>query len=253
MVDCARLELAFVSTLHQAGVDQTNGTASLVLIPAGWFWMGSETGQDNERPLHRVWVDAFYLAAHQVTNHEYSRFVRATTAQPTPLWHDPNFSNPYQPVVSISWFEAVRYCEWLSEVSGKKHRLPTEAEWERAARGGAEGKSFPWGDDPPQSLPDYSLRWQTGPEIVGCYAPNAFGLYDMCANVHEWCSDWYQSDYYASSPERNPRGPQTGERRASRGGSWRHHVKVSRCAARSSIPPGFQYADYGFRVACDAG
>ncbi len=73
----------------------------------------------------------------------------------------------------------------------------------------------------------------------------------MCDNVHEWCSDWYAPDYYAVSPERNPRGPETGERRASRGGSWRHHIKMSRCAARSSIPPEFQYADYGFRVACD--
>ncbi len=90
-----------------------------------------------------------------------------------------------------------------------------------------------------------------GPEPVGRYAPNAFGLYDICENVHEWCSDWYQADYYATSAERNPRGPETGERRASRGGSWRHHIKVTRCAARSSIPPAFQYADYGFRVACD--
>ena len=82
------------------------------------------------------------------------------------------------------------------------------------------------------------------------YAPNAFGLYDICENVHEWCSDWYQADYYAISTERNPVGPDRGDRRASRGGSWRHHVKASRCAARSSIPPEFHYADYGFRVAC---
>ena len=162
-----------------------------------------------------------------------------------------NFSHPEQPVIAVSWFEAVKFCEWLSTIEGRKYRLPTEAEWERAARGGVESALFPWGDDPPESLPNYRERWKAGPEPVARSMPNAFGLYDMCQNVHEWCSDWYQSDYYAVSAERNPRGPESGERRASRGGSWRHHIKVTRCAARSSIPPQFQYADYGFRVACD--
>jgi formylglycine-generating enzyme required for sulfatase activity len=222
----------------------------LVCIPEGWFLMGSETGQDNERPIHRVWVDGFLLAACQVTNAEYQRFLDATGSPPPRFWEDSNFSHPQQPVVAVSWFEAVKYCEWLSGATGKKYRLPSEAEWERAARGGVEGKMFPWGDASPQSLPDYDKRWRTGPEPVAQRLPSAFGLYDICENVHEWCSDWYQADYYAVSPERNPRGPESGERRASRGGSWRHHIKVSRCAARSSIPPQFQYADYGFRVAC---
>jgi formylglycine-generating enzyme required for sulfatase activity len=86
---------------------------------------------------------------------------------------------------------------------------------------------------------------------VGLGTPNGFGLYDVCTNVHEWCSDWYGAEYYAISPQRDPRGPGHGTRRVSRGGSWRHHVKVTRCAARSSIPPDFRYTDYGFRVACD--
>jgi formylglycine-generating enzyme required for sulfatase activity len=90
---------------------------------------------------------------------------------------------------------------------------------------------------------------------VARHTPNAFGLYDICDNVHEWCSDWYDPNYYAISPERNPRGPERSwmnpQRKSSRGGSWRHHIKVARCSARSSIPPEFQYADYGFRVACD--
>lgn len=222
---------------------------ALVSIPSGWFLMGSEAGQDNEQPVHRVWVDAFQLAACQVTNAEYEGFLRATQALPPPFWHDANFNRPQQPVVGVCWFEAVQYCEWLSAATGKRYRLPSESEWERAARGGAEGALFPWGDDPPQSLPDYAQRWRDGPEPVGCSDRNPFGLFDMCANVHEWCSDWYDPAYYAVSPERNPRGPETGERRASRGGSWRHHIKVSRCAARSSIAPQFQYADYGFRIA----
>jgi sulfatase modifying factor 1 len=224
---------------------------ALVRIPEGWFWMGSTTGQDTEKPVHRVWIEAFELAACQVTNAEYGSFLAGTGKSRPPFFDDPNFNRPEQPVVAVSWFEAVEYSDWLSGVTGRRYRLPTEAEWERAARAGLEGRLFPWGDEPPQSRPDYDTRWRTGPEPVGRYAPNAFGLYDICENVHEWCSDWYEAGYYAVSPERNPLGPETGTRRASRGGSWRHHIKISRCAARSSIPPEFQYADYGFRLACD--
>jgi sulfatase modifying factor 1 len=223
----------------------------MATIPEGWFLMGSETGQDNERPLHRVWVDAFLLGACQVTNSEYGLFLAASGAVPPPCWTDVNLNHPRQPIVSVSWFEARRYCEWLGSTKGKSYRLPTEAEWERAARGGVDGRLFPWGDSPPQSRPCYERRWGTGPEPVAAQPPNAYGLYDIGENVHEWCSDWYQPDYYRDSPERNPQGPESGERKASRGGSWRHHVKISRCAARASIPPAFQYADYGFRVASD--
>lgn len=220
-------------------------------IAAGWFSMGSDTGQAAEGPVHRVWVDSFAMAATQVTVEEYTRFLDATGYKAPPYLGDPHFSHPQQAVVAVSWFDAVAYCEWLSSVTGSHYRLPTEAEWERAARGGAEGMSFPWGNDPPTSRPLYDTRWKTGPEPVGQLQPNAFGLYDMCENVHEWCSDWYGADYYAISPDRNPRGPESGARKASRGGSWRHQIKIARCAARSSIPPEFQYADYGFRVVCD--
>jgi formylglycine-generating enzyme required for sulfatase activity len=217
---------------------------ALVRIDGGWFTMGSDDGADNERPVHRVWVDAFFLAPCQVTNADYALFLESSGHPPQPMWRDPAFDHPRQPVVAVSWLDAVRYCEWL----GGGFRLPTEAEWERAARGGAEGVRYPWGDD----VPDERGRWLTGPEPVGGGVPNAFGLYDMCENVHEWCSDWYAADYYAVSPQRNPRGPESGTRRVSRGGSWRHRIKVSRCAARSSLPPEFRYADYGFRIARDA-
>lgn len=213
--------------------------------------MGSEDGQDNERPVHRVWVDEFLLAVCQVTNADYALFLSDTGAPPPPFWEDSNLDRPEQPVVGTSWFEATQYCGWLSGLTGRHYRLPTEAEWERAARGGVEGKLYPWGDGPPQSLPGYAKRWQVGPEPVAQYAPNRFGLYDICENVHEWCSDWYQPAYYSISPDHNPKGPECGQRRVSRGGSWRHHIKVTRCAARSSIPPQFHYADYGFRVTCE--
>ena len=179
----------------------------LIAIPEGSFLMGSDIGQECESPVHRVWIGAFALATTQVTNAEYEFFLRAANSPSPPNWQDPNFNHPQQPVVAVSWLQASEYCEWLAAKTSRPYRLPTEAEWERAARGGLEQKQFPWGDDPPQSLPDYSARWQTGPD--------------------------------------------QGQRKSSRGGSWRHQVKVARCSARSSIPPEFQYADYGFRLACD--
>ena len=223
----------------------------LVHIPEGWFLMGSDDGQECERPIHRVWIDALLLAATQVTNAEYDHFLSATGNPAPPFRQDPNFSHPEQPVAGVSWHEASDYCKWLSTETGRHYRLPTEAEWERAARGGIEQKRFPWGDEAPEFLPDYANRWQTGPERVGHYIPNRFGLSDICDNVHEWCSDWYDANYYPHSADRNPPGPESGQRKASRGGSWRHHIKVARCSARSSIPPQFRYADYGFRIACD--
>src|SRR6266700_1256710 len=220
-------------------------------IPEGWFVMGtpeSLVGRDDEKPAHRVWVDAFELAACQTTNAEYALFLDAARHPAPSSWNDPDFSHPRQPVVGVSWFDAVAYCNWLGGMKGKKYRLPGEAEWERAARGGADDSQYPWGNFPPEDLPDYAQRWKTGPEPVGLYAPNPYGLFNVGDNVHEWCSDWYDASYYGVSPERNPQGPPTGMRRASRGGSWRHHIKCTRTAARSSIPPEFKYADYGFRV-----
>ena len=206
--------------------------------------MGGADGQEDERPIHRVWVDEFEMARHQVTKREYALFLEATRRRPPRFWGQAEFSHPDQPVVGVSWADAAAYCAWLPS----HHRLPTEAEWEKAARGGLEGAAFPWGDQSPLSRPHYSGRWKTGPEPVATSAPNGFGLYEMCENVHEWCLDWYDPGFYARSPERNPCCAEETGRRASRGGSWRHHVKIARCSARSSIPPSFEYADYGFRV-----
>ena len=222
-----------------------------VLIPAGSFRMGCETGRDEEQPVHEVWVDAFELAVLQVTVRDYGVFLAANPGKPPLHWGDPAFSHPDQPVVAVSWFEATAYCEWLTRSTGRKYRLPSEAEWERAAKNGADNL-YAWGNVLPQDHAEYLSRWGgtvNAPLPVGRGSATAWGIYDLGENVHEWCSDWFDKAYYAQSPRLNPRGPETGDRRASRGGSWRHQIKVSRCAARSSIPPAFQYADYGFRVA----
>jgi formylglycine-generating enzyme required for sulfatase activity len=222
----------------------------IVVVPSGSFLMGCERGQENERPVHSVWVDRFGLARFPVTNREYARFVEESHMAPSPFISDPMFSNPQQPVVGVTWDEAVLYCDWLSKRFGRVFRLPTEAQWEKAARGGREGALYPWGDESPGEKLFLGCDPVTGgPAPVGANEPNGFGLFDMSEGVHEWCSDYYDYSYYSYSPERNPQGAASGTRRSSRGGSWRHKIKFSRCAARSSLPPSFRYADYGFRVA----
>ena len=222
-------------------------------VPAGEFLMGDDAGRADERPAHRVWTDALLFARLPVTNADYAHFLAAAGAAPPRFWDDPRFNAHDQPAVGVSWFEAGAYCTWLSEVTGRRFRLPTEAEWEKAARGGRTGTVFPWGDDPTEWAADPSLAAvrQPLPYRVGLSVPNGYDLLDMGYNVHEWCSDWYDPGYYAVSPLRNPAGPAAGTRRASRGGAWRHQIQVCRNAARSSLDPSFRYNDYSFRVVCE--
>lgn len=219
----------------------------LVTIPEGWFWMGSTGHYPWESPRHRVWIDAFKIGRTSVTRRDYARFLDET-GHPEPAgWDDTAFVCPDLPVVGVSWFDAVSYCDWLSALLKRTFRLPTEAEWEKACRGGMDGAEFAWGNELPTRI-EYSGKW-TGPRPVGQFSPNGYGLFNMGDNVHEWCADWYAQDYYQSSPKRNPKGPEQGTRRVSRGGSWRHQIKASRAAHRSSLPPEYRYTDYGFRVA----
>jgi formylglycine-generating enzyme len=217
----------------------------LVTIAAGAFAMGSADGQPDEQPVHEVWLDAFAIGVHPVTNAEYRRF-GAATGRDALMTTAPGFDLPRQPVVAVSWFDAVAYCEWLSTVTDLPCRLPTEAEREKAARGGVAGRRFPWGD----VADDFgALAARDVLPVVGQDPANGYGLHNTGDLVHEWCSDWYDADYYRHSPLRNPGGPMGGTRRCSRGGSWRHHTCVTRCAARSSLAPDRSYSDYGFRVA----
>jgi formylglycine-generating enzyme required for sulfatase activity len=211
----------------------------MVAIPGGRFRMGSAAGRPDERPVRDVEVAAFALGRTPVTRAEYASFVAAGGAPAPPWWTDPDFSDADQPVVGITWFDALAYAAWLSEIARGVWRLPTEAEWERAARGGLDQAATAWGDAlPAREVPEGALR---GPWSVGRGTPNGFGLHDMGTIVHEWCADWYE-------PETLVTADGLPARRASRGGSWRHHVRWSPPAARSSLPPEFRYADYGFRV-----
>jgi formylglycine-generating enzyme len=226
----------------------------VVVLPGAAFLMGSDQGQENEQPIHRVSLDAIGIGRYPITNEDYAVFVEQTGNVAPPFWSDAKFSVADQPVVGVTWYEAAAFCVWLSEESGRQFRLPTEAEWEYAVRGGIDAALYPWGNQPPWEKPFFGCDPVTGgPAKVGVNEPNGFGLFDMSENTHEWCADYYDYNYYHDAPERNPQGPAFGQRRSSRGGSWRHKIKFSRCAARSSLPPSFRYSDYGFRVAVTIG
>jgi formylglycine-generating enzyme required for sulfatase activity len=194
-----------------------------VPIPSGRFLMGSSTepAQDDERPPHWVEVDAFEMCIYPV--------VDRTTGD--------------RPATSVSWHDAVAWCAARGDV-----RLPTEAEWEWAARGGLVGARYPNGNDIPAWLPNGGRGPLEAPWPVTLGEPNGYGLFGIGANIHEWCADWHSATYYAESPVKNPTGPASGVRRVSRGGAWRHAITISRCAQRSKIGPDLRYTDYGFRV-----
>ncbi len=222
-------------------------------VPEGTFLMGSRGRQENEEPERQIFVSELEMAEMPVTNLEYGIFLEATQTEPPPWWHDPQFSRPQQPVVGVNWYEAQAYCQWLSKETDLLIRLPTEAEREKAARGGKEGSLFPWGDDPSGGGHSQLRGPLKGPEDVAGTAPNGYGLFNMADTVHEWCLDGYRPDEYRTMASENPCAPADVPRRSARGGSWRHQWVVTPCSARSSLPPEFHYSDFGFRwVVSDA-
>lgn len=224
----------------------------LVRIPAGTFPMGSEHHRPDERPLHEVSVGAFLAAVTPVSNAEYAAFVRESGVERPPFAAEDRFCHPDQPVIGISWHDAVAYCEWLSEGAGMRFRLPTEAEREWAALGGRCGADWPW-EGLMEAHPRYAeLAGLNRPHVPTDMCANGYGLRCMAENVHEWCSDWYAKGYYGESPAAMPGGPAEGRRRVARGGSWRHSTKFTRITARASLDPGFRYNDFGFRVYAEA-
>lgn len=186
--------------------------------------------QDDEMPVREVWVEAFECAIHPVTQAQYADFLTATSHEPPREW-PANIIADDLPVTGVSWLDAQAFCAWRSAL-GDSMRLPSEAEWEYAARGGRVGELYPWGNDIPAWLPNGGRGPLAGPWPVTLGEPNGFGIVGISANIHEWCANWYSE----------------GRRRASRGGAWRHAVTISRCAQRSKLDPSFRYTDYGFRT-----
>ena len=239
----------------------------MVLIPAGKFQMGSDKGNENEMPVKTVYLDAYYIDKYEVTNRQYAMFLNTLGKTPKEVDHFINIESPYckieyvdgkyqaeqgyeyHPVLFVTWQGAKDYTKWADK------RLPTEAEWEKAARGGFEGREYPWGNTISHVNANYEGSdgvddWLvTAP--VGSFAPNGDGLYDMAGNAWEWCADWYNNQYYKKMPLKNPKGPDSGTIRVIRGGSWGNDACYLRCAFRYGAPPMIAFNHGGFRCAKD--
>jgi formylglycine-generating enzyme required for sulfatase activity len=251
-------------------------------IPSGKFEMGSAEVESHERPVHTVDVSAFWMDEHEVTNAMYAAFLNAVAQdlqvqdlgivhyQGNPIYDllcvnplcatwkhrialdgeeykvTPGYAD--HPVALVSWYGAEAYCAWANA------RLPTEAEWEKAARGGLAGKMYPWGDETPVCTPGAS----NGAQMIDCdgdtapvkqFAPNGFGLYDMAGNVWNWVQDWYGENYYSQPPGVDPQGPKTGQYRVLRGGAWYYDEANQRCAKRFGNESTGAFKTFGFRCA----
>lgn len=219
-------------------------SAVYIHIPAGEFIMGSEEGANDEKPIHAVELDEFWIMETEVTNAQYAACIEANVCtEPNNVrWRDPALAN--HPVTGITWEQANTYATWGGG------RLPTEAEWEKAARG-TDGRSYPWGNENP-TVEHTNFRFVTGATApVGTYPAGVspYGVLDMAGNVEEWVADWYADDYYATSPRQNPQGPESGLLRVLRGGSFKHNPLQIRSAARYKALPDSRFDTVGFRVA----
>ncbi len=244
---------------------------NMVLIEGGEFIRGSKKGEgrDSERPQRKIYLDPFLIGKYPVTNQEYKAFVddggyqrrefwtpegwhwpeKENISEPL-YWHNRKWNGPNFPVVGISWYEAVAFCKWLSQKTGEYYRLPTETEWEKAARG-TDGREYPWGnkfDEKKCNSLELGLGL-TSPVGIFPEGKSPYECLDMAGNVWEWCFDWIDDEYYEKSPEKNPQGPSTGVDRVLRGGSWLALPDLCRCAYRLGLPPAYRDDSAGVRLA----
>jgi formylglycine-generating enzyme required for sulfatase activity len=272
-----------LSAQRQPPATISDGYGDYLFVPAGAFRMGDTFGEGwaRERPVRRVELDAFYIARLEMTNGEWRKFRDDAGYEDPAFWPEgrvvPRDQVPYwtqasnhgggtphsdeYPVLGVNWDSAVAYANWLSARTGQRYRLPTEAEWEKAARG-TDGRRYPWGNTIDRSYANYvgAQRYDTGRppgffdgSLRGGLQTHSnaspYGALDMAGNVMEWCSDWYSRDYYAVAPRRNPKGPATGAYRVVRGGSFFVEPYELRASARSAAWPSFQgHRMIGFRL-----
>jgi formylglycine-generating enzyme required for sulfatase activity/predicted MPP superfamily phosphohydrolase len=242
----------------------------MVEVPEGPFIMGSNEneGHEVERPAREIWLDTFWIGKNLVTNGEFKEFVddrgyetekfwtpeglrllKEGNISEAKYWNHRDFNKANLPVVGVSWYEADAFCRWLSEKKGKNYRLPTEAEWEKAARG-TDGRTWPWGDEFESDFCNSIACGLHTPSPVGIFpkGESPYGCLDMAGNVWEWCQDWFAEKYYEKGSKSNPKGPRRGDIRVMRGGGWFDDRDYCRCAYRNIDHPAFRYYYFGFRL-----
>ncbi len=264
------VSLIFIGTLG-CSADRTpeesraKPIANMALIPAGEFLMGSHETNTDRSPAHLIDLKAYFIDLYEVTNHQYEEFILDGGYQTEALWSKAGwefiqsksidrplgfernrYNGPDQPVIGVSWYEADAYARWA------KKRLPTEAEWEKAARG-TDGRKYPWGNEMDFSRIGYSMANSYRTLPVGSFPSGVspYGLHDCAGNVSEWVADRYDKAYYSRSPRKNPIGPKTGEFQVLRGGAWGGLRFQMQCAYRASYPPDYRGFRIGFRCARD--
>jgi len=269
---CAPAPAAVPASSPDSARTRTMDSAEMMLVPAGEFLMGSSDADpkasDDEKPQHTVYLDAFWIDRTEVTNAQYAQFLNALgthtgacgrhdcaeTKREDKYSHilggtqdgsyvvESGFED--HPVTQVSWYGAQAYCAWAGA------RLPTEAEWEKAARG-TDGRSYPWGNEPPDCDKAQYGNCGGGTAPVGSRLADAspYGALDMAGNVWEWVADWYDPAYYGFSPAQNPQGPELGERKTFRGGSWGYLPTFIRTTDRARNRPTYAGFNVGFRCA----
>lgn len=261
-----------------------DGYGDYLHVPEGEFQMGDNfnEGTPDEKPVHTVYLSNYYIGKYQITNNDFKKFIDDSgystkrywgagsygECGKSPLyWYNETYrgggitGNEDFPVTGVTWYEANAYCSWLSEKTSKYYRLPTEAEWEKAARG-TDQRKYPWGNTLDGSYANYDNSGDPFDNLtpVGFYDgethgnfsthnnASPYGVFDMAGNVWDWCFDWYDSEYYSISPTNNPKGPTMGKIKAIRGGSWRSVTSSLRSAKRSgNNPPTRRAPTLGFR------
>ncbi len=232
----------------------------MIRVAAGSFRMGSEELSD-EQPIHRVYLDSFFISKYEVTVLSYVAFLNESGCQYRAAEQPDAFIRKHQgryspvpgfenhPVTYVSWFDAKAFCQWISKKSGNVYDLPTEAQWEKAARGGNRSRGYRFsGSNAPVLVAWFDRNCEDSAQPVGLKNPNELGIHDMSGNVWEWCGDWYQRDYYSRSPVQNPSGPDIGCHRVHRGGSWVFDAGQLRSAFRNYYKPVDSYHNLGFRI-----
>lgn len=239
-------------------IGQNAKAPEMVLVKGGTFKMGSNDGYDDEKPIHTVTLTDFYISKHEITVAQYRKFCNATghkfPGKPKKDWYNEHESvrewtwRDNHPIVNVTWYDADEYCKWLSEETGENYSLPTEAQWEFAAKGGTKSNNYKYaGSNNINEVAWYDeTTYERGTRPVGQLKPNELGIYDMSGNAFEWCNDYYGK--YTSKSKKNPTGAKKGEYKTVRGGGWYYVGEFCRVAQRDCPKPTLRKFNYGFRV-----